>query len=105
MLEMEDKIYKITLADGTVLENLTLNGNNFISGENIEASTFEMNCSPVIVSDGTTEEIHENMELVQVSVVEGKTWFVLRDISEDELEQAKIKADIEYIAMMSDIEL
>ena len=34
---MEDKIYKITLADGTVLENLTLNGNNFISGENIEA--------------------------------------------------------------------
>ena len=28
---MDDKIYKITLADGTVIDNLKLNGNNFIS--------------------------------------------------------------------------
>ena len=28
---MEEKIYKITLGDGTEISNLKLNGNNFIS--------------------------------------------------------------------------
>lgn len=102
---MDEKNYKITLADGTILDNLTLNGNNFVSDETVDASVFEGNCFPVIINDGITEEIHDNMELVQVTVVDGKSWFVLRDISQKELEQAKIKSDIEYIAMMCDVEL
>lgn len=102
---MDKKIYKITLADGTVIDNLTINGNNFISNETIEASIFEANCCPVTINDGTSDEVHENMELVQVTSVEGKSWFVLRDISEKELEQAKMKSDIEYLAMMCDVEL
>lgn len=102
---MDEKIYKIILADGTVINNLTMNGNNFISDEAIEASIFEANCCPVTINDGTSDEVHENMELVQVTSVEGKSWFVLRDISEKELEQAKMKSDIEYLAMMCDVEL
>ena len=43
---MEDKIYKITLGDGTEISNLKLNGNNFISTEKIEESAFADNCSP-----------------------------------------------------------
>lgn len=35
---MDDKIYKITLSDGTVLDNLRLNGNNFISSSEIDES-------------------------------------------------------------------
>ena len=42
---MEDKIYKITLGDGTEISNLKLNGNNFISTEKIEESAFADNCS------------------------------------------------------------
>lgn len=102
---MDEKIYKITLADGTVIDNLTLNGNNFISSEVIGASVFDSNCSPVVINDGATDEVHEHMELVQVTIIDGKSWFVLRDISQKELEQAKIKSDIEYIAMMCDVEL
>jgi len=102
---MDEKIYKITLADGTVIDNLTMNGNNFISDEALEASIFEANCCPVTINDGTSDEVHENMELVQVTSVDRKAWFVLRDISEKELEQAKIKSDIEYLAMMCDVEL
>ena len=49
---MEDKIYKITLGDGTEISNLKLNGNNFISTEKIEESAFADNCSPVTISDG-----------------------------------------------------
>lgn len=103
---MDERIYKITLADGTEISNLKLNGNNFISETAIERSTFVGNCSPVTISDGTNEEVHENMELVQVTEqVPGQHWFVLRDISAEELVRLKMQSDIEYVAMMSGVDL
>ena len=30
-MEEEKKFYKVTLADGTVLDELSMNGNNFVS--------------------------------------------------------------------------
>ena len=102
---MDEKIYKITLADGTEIRNLRLNGNNFISEEAINASIFDGTCSPVIINDGINEEVHEHMDLVQVTTVNEKSWFVLRDIPQKELEQAKLKSDLEYLAMMCDVEL
>lgn len=96
---MEEKIYKIILGDGTEISNLKLNGNNFISTEKIEESVFADNCSPVTISDGTTETVHPNMELVQiVEQVPGEYWFVLRDISEEEFARTKMQSDIAYIA-------
>lgn len=103
---MEDaKSYKITLADGAEIENLTLNGNNFISKTRITAEMFLDNCSPVIISDGDNNEVHENVELVQLSEMNGEYWFVLRDIPTDELEKIKMQSDIEYVAMMAGVEL
>lgn len=102
---MDKKIYKITLADGTIIDNLILNGNNFISTESIDASVFEANCAPVVISDGVNDEVHENMQLVRVASVDGASWIVLRDIPQKELEQMKIKSDIEYLAMMCDVDL
>ena len=103
---MEEKIYKIILGDGTEISNLKLNGNKFISTEKIEESVFADNCSPVTISDGATETVHPNMELVQiVEQVPGEYWFVLRDISEEEFARTKMQSDIAYIAMMSNIEL
>lgn len=103
---MEERVYRITLADGTEINNLKLNGNNFISTEAIEASVFADNCSPVIINDGATDTTHPNMELVQIlEQMAGEHWFILRDISEEELANAKMKSDIEYLAMMSNVEL
>lgn len=102
---MDEKNYKITLADGTELSNFTMNGNNFISEATIDPGIFQSNCSPVVISDGEHDETHENMELVQVTEVNGQSWFVLRDMTPKELEQAKIKSDIEYLAMMCDVDL
>ena len=65
---MDEKIYKVTLADGTELAGLSMNGNNFISAVPVDADIFTANCSPVAISDGEKEEIHEHMELVQVTV-------------------------------------
>lgn len=102
---MDEKIYRITLADGTVIDNLKLNGNNYISKAKIEAQIFEGNCSPVTISDGAYDEVHDNMSFVQVTNIGNEFWFVLRDISKEELDRIKLQSDIEYIAMMSGIEL
>jgi hypothetical protein len=102
---MNRKTYTVTLADGTVIDNLKLNGNNFISEEEISPMIFDGNCSPVIINDGSRDVIHDHMELVQVTEEDGEYWFILRDISKAELDQIKIQSDIAYIAMMADIEL
>lgn len=103
---MDEKIYTIILADGTSIENLRLNGNNFIARTMIDPAIFAENCSPVTISDGTNEEVHSDMELVQVTKSDsGDYWFVLRDISEEELSKIKMQSDIEYVAMMTGVEL
>lgn len=102
---MEEKVYTITLADGTEITNLSLNGDNFVSQNPIDPDLFDCNCSPVVISDGENDVLHENMELVQVSRVGQEYWFVLRDMSAAELAQLKMQSDIEYVAMMAGIEL
>ena len=102
---MDEKKYSVTLADGTVLEDLTLNGNNYVSKVPIDKTIFDGNCYSVTVSDGEQEETQENMECVQVTQMGEEFWFVLRKLSEEELTNAKIRSDIEYIALMCDVEL
>jgi len=102
---MDKKIYAITLADGTEIQNLRMNGNNFISDIPIDASIFEGNCSPVMISADNNNEVHESMELVQITPVGEEYWFVLRDLTESELEKIKMQSDIEYVAMMTGVEI
>lgn len=102
---MNDTVYKVTLADGTELSNLRLNGNNFISDVEVDPAIFEDNCSPVTINDGEHDDVHENMALVQVVKMGEEYWFVLRDLTQDELDKIKIQADIEYLAMMTEVDL
>ncbi len=102
---MNENFYTITLSDGTVIENLILNGNNFISNQDITPEIFKNNLSPVIINDGVKNEIHDNMILVQITEINEKKAFILRDVSEAEFNDLKNRADIEYIAMMMDIDL
>lgn len=102
---MAETIYKVTLADGTKLTGLTLNGNNFISRKPIDRSIFENNLSPVIINDGTADEIHDSMDLIHLTVMGDDTWFALRDLTADELAAIKTRSDIDYIAMMCDVDL
>ena len=104
-----EKSWKITLSDGTQLKNLALNGNNFVSETKITEDMFEGKLSKVIYEgkeDGQKiKEEHEHMELVQIVKYEDGYYFVLRELSEAELKERKIQGDIEYIAMMADIDL
>lgn len=102
---MDDMIYKITLADGTVIDNLKMNGTNFISSVEIDESVFDGNLLEVTINDGEKDEVHSNMELVQITKMANEYWFVLRDIPRTELAFIKMQSDIEYVAMMAEIDL
>lgn len=102
-----EESFKITLADGTQLKDLKLSGNNYISKTKITEEDFEGKLSKVIIENETqkTTEEFEHMELVQIVHYENGYYFILRELSADELDKIKTKADIEYLAMMTDIDL
>lgn len=101
---MEEKLYTIMLEDGTTINDLYLNGNNFISQTKLTQEVFEGRLGTVTISDGEYEETHHNMELVQITETDGEYWFVLIDIPKSQLENSKIRSDVDYLAMMSGIE-
>ena len=70
-------MYKITLHDGTVLDDLELNGNNFISKKVLDDSVFSGNLDTVTISNGETTETYTDMKLLSNRVDNGKSWFVL----------------------------
>ncbi len=71
-------MYTITLADGTKIENLTLNGNNWVSQTQIDEAIFTDDAlKTVTITDGETTEAHENMFLNQLIEFNGEYWFIL----------------------------
>lgn len=103
---MEENTWKITLADGSTIDNLKMNGNNFISRKKITEESFAGGLSEVTLEcdDGTVETLH-NVELVQITTSGKEYWFVLRELTSGELEALRTQARIEYIAMMTDVDL
>lgn len=90
--------YTITLADGTALENLELNGNNYISPVPVDNSVFADNLQTVTFTgpDGTTTM--KDAMLVSNRVVSGRSWLVFAEKSE----RQKMEEDTD--AMMVDHE-
>ena len=84
-------MYKITLADGTTIENLELNGNNFIAAAVVDDSVFKDNMATVTITnleDGTAEQIEDGVLLSNI-VREGCSWLVLGQKS---AEQKRLEA-------------
>lgn len=102
---MEKRTWTITLADGTALEGLSLNGNNFISSKKLTDADFTGKLEHVTITDGETTTELTNVELVQCMQYGTEYWFVLREMTAPELTAAKVQASIDYIAMMADIDL
>lgn len=80
-------MYTIQLANGTRLENLTLNGNNYVSESIIEDSVFKGNLGTVTITDNEAgiSETHKDMVLIQNTSYDGEhSYFILGDPSEEE---------------------
>lgn len=112
----KERTWTVALADGTLIENLTLGGNNFQSETEITADMFDGNLSEVHISASDGDMVGcaypatlHDVELVQITPPEdnpdGKWWFILRELSEDELFKMRVRAQLDYLAMNSDIDL
>ena len=102
---MEEMIYSVTLGDGTVLSDLHMNGNNFVSASELTSATFSGKLHHVVISDGTTEQVIDNAELIRLAQENDGWYFVLREIPADVLEKLQLHADIDYIAAMTGVDL
>lgn len=118
------KTYTIAFADGTKLENLTLNpgANTFHSPAEITPEMFDGNLSEVHISasDGDMtgcaypDTLHdaELVQIMQPTDTPDGTWqFILREIPEDEVDRAKVEkrftsleaANDDLVLMMADL--
>lgn len=105
-------MYKITFSDGSVLDGLMSNANNFISTQPLTREFFAGKLAHVKIEhvgegenfDGLAGEFGR-MKLDYLKDQEGGTWFVLRELGREELEQEQLRANVDYLAMMTGVEL
>ncbi|MCC8049697.1 MAG: hypothetical protein LIP10_03425 [Clostridiales bacterium] len=103
---MDDKTYSVELSDGTMFENLSINGSYYVTDQEITEDIFDGNCNAVTVSDGETTSTLTNMELINIIKFGDSQWgFALREMTPEELATMQVRSDIDYIAMMTGVEL
>ena len=97
---------------------MELNGSNFVSKTEVTEETFKGKLSHVVITCNEETEKnrligeHNQMELVQIAYYTQETdglsdgwYFILRDIPASELELMKLRADVDYTAMMAGVTL
>ena len=106
-------MYTITLNDGAKIEGLTFERNIFFSGNPIDGAKIRGKLAPVTISndegkseydDGITGT-HSHMEICYIKEMDGKYGLALADIPDDRWEFEKLRANQDYIAMMTGIQL
>ncbi len=104
-----EKTWTITLSDGSTIKDLGVNGNNFVSDNEVTPDMFEGKLSNIIVEGKVNgenfKEKYDHIELIQIAHYSDGYYIALRQVPKDELDKIKTQADIEYIAMMTDVDL
>ena len=107
-------IYTITLSNGKVFSALKMSGSCFVSKTAVKAEDFSGGLKKVVVhgvGDAPEEQgldVREELyscELGGVFTVEGEYYFWLNVPTAQELESMKARADVDYLALMTGVEL
>lgn len=88
-------MYTITLADGRTLTGLDRNGDNFISVEQVDESIFADNLSSMTISDGETETVMHDVELIVQQKYDDGYYLCFRELSTQEKALADLKKAID----------
>ena len=88
---------QIKFKNGSEIE-AEVNGNSYIVDSK---PAFPADLSEVIVGDQTLHYV----EVVECAAIDNRYWFSFIEIPENIRKAAQMEANIEYIAIMSDIEL
>lgn len=87
-------MYTITLANGTKLTGLDMNGTNYVSKEKVDETIFKDNLSTMKVSDGETETTYTDMVFVQqMEWADGTFYLAFREKTNEEKLVAAISAN------------
>ena len=87
-------MYTITLANGTKLTGLDMNGTNYVSKEKVDESIFKDNLSTMKVSDGETETTYTDMVFIQqMEWADGTFYLTFREKTKEEKLVAAIAAN------------
>lgn len=76
--------YTLKLNDGTVISNLTVNGNNLVSSAKVDESVFTDNLKTVVISDGEAETEYHDLELIAIQNRPDGWYIALRQITDQE---------------------
>ena len=91
-------MYSVKLNDGTIIDNLELNGNNFIP-EALDKTIFENNLEKVIITDdnGNIEE-RFNQKVQFAKIGDAETFILLCKTKEEEL--LELLADLTEVVLL-----
>ena len=91
-------MYSVKLNDGTVINNLELNGNNFIPEFTINKAIFENNLEKVVVmdDDGNEEELF-NQKVQFAKIGDAETFILIDKTKEEEL--IELLADLTEVVL------
>lgn len=106
-------MYKVTLSDGSVIDEIERNIDVLTVKGALSADSFVGKLGHVVITGDEPYEDerdirgeHEHMVLTFVhDNGDGTTSFGLRDLTERELGMLRLSGDMEYLAMMTGIEL
>lgn len=99
---MDERMYTIDLGNGTIFEDLRLNGNCYISQDELSEDDFDgMETVTITNSDGETWEMH-NVELTFLSNESDGSHFGLNEMTEAQIKANSTEAQIFYTAVMTD---
>ena len=96
---------KIILNNGNEINNLTLSGNNYISDDILSNDIFTDGLSIVAVVDGDISTEYKNMKLIQNIVLDGKSWFILAEKTEEEILKERLKSTEDALMILMDLQM
>lgn len=109
---MDKEKYTLTLINETgsvTVDNLTMNGNNYVSENEVDLSglrgVFKLTAKN---SRGEVTEEIENAKLLQQEQYawdDNKFYLAFAPVSEQEIKNDEFQSNLQYLAMMADLEL
>ena len=93
----------ISWIDGSPTLEAEVNGGSFIVDEKPE---FPAVLSVVTLSySNGNEATLNNARIIECASVDGRYWFTIQEIPQDVIDKAETQAKIDYLAMMTDVDL
>ena len=93
----------ISWNDGSPELEAEVNGGSFIVSEKPE---FPADLSVVTLDYSNGNEVTlNNARIIECASVDGRYWFTIQEIPQDVIDKAETQAKIDYLAMMTDVDL